>query len=65
MATKKKPAPKKPARPAGGAAKPAPKKVASKKPAAKKTVKKSEPRPEKGSRQTGCEASCEKTGSSR
>ena len=45
MATKKKPAPKKPARPAGGAAKPAPKKVASKKPAAKKTVKKSAPKP--------------------
>jgi RNA polymerase-binding transcription factor DksA len=45
MATKKKPAPKKPARPAGGAAKPAPKKVAPKKPAAKKTVKKSAPKP--------------------
>lgn len=53
MATKKKPAAKKPARPSGGAAKPAPKKAAAKparpaagkKPAAKKTVKKSVPKP--------------------
>jgi len=43
MATKKKPATKKPARPAGGVAKPAPK-AATKKPAAKKTVKKSTPK---------------------
>jgi RNA polymerase-binding transcription factor DksA len=53
MATKKKPAAKKPARPSGRAAKPAPKKAAAKparpaagkKPAAKKTVKKSVPKP--------------------
>ncbi len=44
MATKKKPAPKKPTRPKGGAAKPAPKKPAPKK-AAKKTVKKSASKP--------------------
>jgi len=48
MAIKKKPAPKKPARPKGGAAKPAPKKKpATKKPAAKKTVKKVKPAPKK------------------
>ncbi len=48
MAIKKKPAPKKPARPKGGAAKPAPKKKpAAKKPAAKKTVKKAKPAPKK------------------
>lgn len=45
MATKKKPAPKKPAKKPAGAAKPAPKKAAPKKPAAKKTVKKSAPKP--------------------
>lgn len=45
MATKKKPAPKKPARPKGGAAKPAPKKKPAAKPVAKKTVKKSAPKP--------------------
>lgn len=45
MATKKKPAPKKPARPKSGAKKPDPKKSAAKKPAAKKTVKKSAPKP--------------------
>jgi RNA polymerase-binding transcription factor DksA len=55
MATKKKHAPKKPARPAGGAAKPA-KKAAAKKPAAKKTVKKSAPKktaPKKPARPVG------------
>ncbi|MBM3415335.1 MAG: TraR/DksA family transcriptional regulator [Bacteroidetes bacterium] len=51
MAIKKKPAPKKPARPKGGAAKPAPKKKpAAKKPAAKKAVKKPAPKPKQAAK---------------